>query len=192
MDSLTSVHSLFLYSLAQTSESRGKEFFMKRLKLTKGYYTLLDDEDYFLIKSKYSEYKPISWCDKRNPVYIRASLCKYDKRERKTVFIQVPRLIMNAPKGKVVDHINRDTLDNRKTNLRICGFSENIRNCKMRKNNTSGYRGVTYQKKSNRWNALIMVNRKSIYLGYYKTAKEASVAYQKFVKEKYGNYFFNL
>lgn len=189
---MTSVHSLFLYSLAQTSESRGKEFFMKRLKLTKGYYTLLDDEDYLLIKTKYSEYKPISWFDKRNPTYTRAALYKHNVETKTSIYIQIPRLIMNAPKGKVVDHIDRNTLDNRKQNLRVCGFSENIRNCKMRKNNTSGYRGAAFNKRTKKWHSSVMINYKSIYLGQYNTAKEASSAYKNFIKEKYSNYFSNL
>ena len=83
------------------------------------------------------------------------------------------RLIMDAPKGKSVDHINHDRLDNRKCNLRICTSSQNSMNRRKLDRNTSGHVGVCYKPKINKWQADITVNRKPIHLGYYKNIEEA-------------------
>lgn len=74
--------------------------------------------------------------------------------------IPLHRLIMNCPKGLVVDHINHDTLDNRKCNLRICTVAENNQNQKINKNNKTGFRGLSYDKKYNKYYAQISVSRK--------------------------------
>ena len=84
------------------------------------------------------------------------------------------RLIINAPKNKMVDHINHNRLDNRKSNLRICTSSQNNMNRSKTSRNTSGYVGVCYKPKINKWQAYITVNKKSIHLGYYNTPEEAN------------------
>ena len=87
--------------------------------------------------------------------------------------ISLHRFIMNCPEGKVVDHINRDKLDNRKCNLRICSQSQNSMNKCKQSNNTSGYTGVYWDKKSSKWQSKIKINGKSINLGYYDDLEEA-------------------
>lgn len=78
------------------------------------------------------------------------------------------RFLIDAPKGMQVDHINRNTLDNRKENLRVCTIKENTRNTtKIRDNNKSGHKGVIWIEKHNKWNAYIMVNYKFKNLGYF-------------------------
>jgi hypothetical protein len=90
------------------------------------------------------------------------------------------RVIMNAKKGQLVDHKNGNKLDNRKENLRIVTKSENNHNAiGLNKRNTSGYRGVTWDKKKNKWMAQGCVNSKHKFIGYFETAKEASIAAQK-------------
>jgi hypothetical protein len=98
------------------------------------------------------------------------------------------RIITDAPKGKHVDHINGNTLDNRKINLRICSTKENIRNCKMRKNNKSGFKGVYWDKKIKKWRANICVNRKTIYLGLYESPEKASIIYWEAAKKYFGEF----
>jgi hypothetical protein len=95
------------------------------------------------------------------------------------------RVIMDAPKGMVVDHINKDTLDNRKSNLRICTQSENRRNTKaICANNTSGVKGVTWSTKDNKWMSYVYLNNKFINLGYSDTIEEAAKK-RKAGEEKY-------
>lgn len=76
----------------------------------------------------------------------------------------------------VVDHINNNPFDNRKINLRLCKQSENTKNLSLKSNNSSGFAGVSYIKKRNKWNSEIKINYKKIHLGEYKEKKEAVYA----------------
>lgn len=96
------------------------------------------------------------------------------------------RLIMNAPTAMDVDHINGNTLDNRKFNLRVVTRSENCRNRNNRLSqlNTSGTRGVTYYAPENRWRVRGTLNGQRFHLGYFKTYDEA-VARRDAFENKY-------
>ena len=86
------------------------------------------------------------------------------------------RFILQLTNPKIaVDHINGDPSDNRICNLRVCDNSDNAKNTKISRNNTSGYHGVT-SRPSGRYRARIMVNRKEIHLGTYDTFEEAKSA----------------
>ena len=100
------------------------------------------------------------------------------------------RLVMNAPKGMVVDHINHNGLDNRKSNLRICTNQENICNCEIPKNNKSGCKGVYWAKDKNKWTVQVTINNKTIYIGRYANLEEAIEA-RKEASKKYYNEFAN-
>ena len=86
------------------------------------------------------------------------------------------RLVMSLTDGQIVDHINRNKLDNRKRNLRICSASQNSYNNKQQSNSKSGYRGVV-QNNLGKWCAYINNLGHSIYLGMYDTPEEAANAY---------------
>ncbi len=87
---------------------------------------------------------------------------------------------MGKPKkGFDIDHINGDGLDNRKSNLRICKHGENQYNSKMPKNNTSGYKGVYWDKRRNKWISQININGKHVYIGQFINAIDAANAYDK-------------
>ena len=104
-------------------------------------------------------------------------------RARKTIYLH--RAIMNCPDDRVVDHINGNTFDNRRVNLRICDTADNIRNrVVLNKNNTSGKRGVFYNKRRDFWEARIKHNRKEIHLGRFATFEEA-VSVRKEAEAKY-------
>lgn len=96
------------------------------------------------------------------------------------------RVLTNCPDDMVVDHINHNRLDNRKSNLRICNQNENIKNQKIRCNNTSGYSGVGKYKQKNRncYYAKISINGKAKHLGYYDTIEEA-IRVRKEAEQKY-------
>ena len=72
-----------------------------------------------------------------------------------------------------IDHINGIRSDNRLSNLREVSNTDNIKNGKKRKNNTSGYQGITWHKTASKWMAQIMVDRKTIYLGLHDSIQEA-------------------
>jgi hypothetical protein len=98
------------------------------------------------------------------------------------------RFIMNAEKGTIVDHINGNTLDNRRENLRVCSHSENMRNSKKRSGGKCPYKGVYFNKRANKWNPQIKLDGKSISLGYYLTAEEARDAYIAASRKYHGDF----
>lgn len=100
------------------------------------------------------------------------------------------RIILNAPIGKQVDHINHNTLDNRKCNLRIATHAENQHNRKKSKNKSSRYKGVSYKKSRKKWIAKIKLNKKSYWLGSFLSEKDAAKAYNKASKKYHGKFSF--
>lgn len=101
------------------------------------------------------------------------------RSDRKRTVFKLHRVIMNAPIDKVVDHINRDPTDNRKSNLRLCTTRENGKNLSKKKNNTSGIVGVMWDKARNKWAAKIKVDYKSIHLGRFDSKDDAKLARKK-------------
>ena len=116
---------------------------------------LLDDEDALKCKD-------IFW----NVDYNGYVVCRKEN-------LYLHRFILDAEKGKVVDHINGNKLDNRRCNLRICTVRENVINSKISKNNTSGFPGVSFRKDMNKWRAYLMVNRKQITFGWFDNIEDA-------------------
>ena len=87
--------------------------------------------------------------------------------------ILLHRLVMHPENDEVVDHINRDKLDNRKANLRVCTSSDNAKNRGTRKNNVSGVTGVIWNKQASKWEARINMSGKRIHLGAFTDINEA-------------------
>ncbi|MES1047206.1 hypothetical protein FOA22_22390 [Heyndrickxia oleronia] len=117
----------------------------------------------------------ISWCvhwkESANSFYVVGNLPKNDG---KTVTIYLHRCVLNDPKGLIVDHINHDTLINTRWNLRAITHAENIQNRRgANRNNSTGIRGVSWNKHRNKWLARLMVNGKHICLGYFENINEA-------------------
>lgn len=88
-----------------------------------------------------------------------------------------------------LDHINGIRTDNRIENLRVCSDLENARNTGLRSDNTSGYKGVSYFKETNKWRAYGSLNGKIIHLGFYNLVDDAAKAYDKFAQENYGEFY---
>lgn len=80
------------------------------------------------------------------------------------------------PTGLEIDHINHIKDDNRIENLRLVDRSENMRNTKMMKHNTSGVPGVTFHKAKGKWQAQIQYLKKNIYIGIYSSFDDAVTA----------------
>jgi hypothetical protein len=102
--------------------------------------------------------------------------------------ILLHRFLVSAPDGMDVDHINGNTFDNRKENLRICTHSENQKNQKLRINNTSGAKGVSYDKRKKKWRPRITVDGKELFLGYFERLEDAKEAYKHASKTHHGAY----
>ena len=99
-------------------------------------------------------------------------------RDPSDPLIFMHRLIANTPGDLETDHRNRNTLDNRRDNLRPCTSSQNQANRGPNRNNTSGYRGVSWCKADQCWVATIRVNYRKIWLGRFVEIEDAVAAYQ--------------
>lgn len=117
-------------------------------------------------------------------VYIRITIYKKKYAAHRLAFLYMTG---EWPK-EVVDHINQIKNDNRWTNLREATVSQNNINSKKQKNNKSGYRGVYWYNKNQRWRVQIKYKSKYITLGSYTDIKEAAEVYKKKALELYGDY----
>jgi len=136
--------------------------------LTRGQVALIDREDWDRVQG----YNWIADYNKCTRSYYAVTKQNIQGKRRK---IKMHRLIMDAQKEMQVDHINRNTLDNRKKNLRLCYQHQNKCNSGKRKTNTSGFKGV--YKNRHRWRAQIQFCGKLHYLGTFDTREAAHAAY---------------
>ncbi|GJH22444.1 hypothetical protein CBA19CS22_37900 [Caballeronia novacaledonica] len=89
---------------------------------------------------------------------------------------------------RTVDHIDKNPLNNARSNLRVATYAENMWNRGKQSNNTSGYKGVLWIERIKRWSARISANGKRYYLGHYKTAEEAHEAYKAAAERLHGEF----
>lgn len=108
------------------------------------------------------------------------------KPSDKVVKIRMHRLIIDAPDGVLVDHINGNGLDNRKSNIRTCNHSENQRNRGPQRNSVSQYKGVSLCRATGRWRCRIQVDGKDIWIGRFDTESEAAHAYDAAARIHHG------
>lgn len=125
--------------------------------------------------------------------YFKARSLKTDNFKADKIYLH--RVIMNAQENEIIDHISHNqqeyNYDNRKSNLRIVGYSENGMNSVIPKNNKSGCKGVFYNSRYNKWESRIHVNGKSIYLGRYDVLENAINARHAAEQKYYGEYNYN-
>ena len=150
----------------------------------KGYEVLIDDEIAPIILSHKWRVRSVS---KSGMPYF-ATKIKIGYRKYKDV--QLHRMIMGEPKGKIIDHRSRNTLDNRKDNLRICTVLENNRNS-MHEIGITGFRNVVFDPecKRNPYRTGIRVNGKWVWRGGYATPEMAFNEYEKEAKKFFGEFY---
>jgi len=117
--------------------------------------------------------------------YPRVNLCKDGECKEKKVHQLVANTFyfIDDTTGNEIDHIDGNKTNNNLLNLRFCSKSENQRNRGVQKNNTSGYKGVSWSEKDKKWIARIKVSRKRLFLGRFKDKEEAYRAYCEASKE---------
>jgi hypothetical protein len=140
---------------------------MKEIPLTQGKVTLVDDSDY----ERQSQWNWYVRLDSHGNWYAQRKV----KRLGKWVIILMHREILGLGPGHIpeVDHINGDGLDNRRCNLRIASYNGNQHNRTAPYTNTSGYKGVSFNKRDGTWFARVSLNYKDIYLGSYRNILDA-------------------
>lgn len=150
----------------------------REIKASRGEIILVDEADFDQL-SKYS------WCTNATG-YAYAYARGTGRKNRQTVTMH--RLVMDFPKGMRIDHINRNKLDNRRDNLRICTNSQNL-------GNSIGYSKKTKFKgldllPNGKWRARINIGGKSIHLGVAFTDRDAAKLYDEAAIKHYGEFAF--
>lgn len=147
------------------------------ISLSKGLTTIVDDEDFsFLIR--------FSWCARKCVDRDYAITARKWNGIYHATFMH--RLILNAPPNMVVDHIDADTLNNRKENLRICTQGEN--SSSRRPNKGRRFKGVRITTNAERFAAGIWTRNRNIYLGTFGSREEAARAYDAKAIELFGEF----
>lgn len=150
---------------------------MKQIKLiNSNNFAHVDDECYpALIKYRWRE----------DQGYAVTNI-KTERGEKK--IIAMHRMILQTPEGVQTDHVDRNGLNNLRENLRCATHSQNKANSKIPSNNTSGYKGVSWDRQKNRWLAYIKVNGKQINLLRYKDPVDAAKAYNEAALKYFGEF----
>jgi len=148
------------------------------IPLTRGYVAIVDECDADLINRKWS-------ASSRN-----ADIYATSSNSREYLHRTIMQRILGRELTAIerVDHIHGNTLDNRRSELRLCSHTQNIRNAKLSKRNTSGYKGVSWDKRTKSWASAIRVNKKTIHLGRYSTPQEAHEAYKQAAIKYFGEF----
>jgi hypothetical protein len=147
--------------------------YMKKIQLYRSnLFMLVDDADYEYLKQ-------FRWIKRREYAarHIQTYPQKYQLAHREIL-----------PNEKLIDHINRNTLDNQRHNLRPANKSQNASNCKIHKHNTSGFKGVSKMKDCFGYRAYIVIDDKQKHLGCFNTAEQAAEAYNDAALKFFGEF----
>lgn len=147
---------------------------------------LVDDEDYHLLSR-------LKWCivKDNNTFYAQFTIgfgTKNGKRLRKQLLMHRLILGVTSSKGELVDHKDRNGLNNQKANIRICTQSQNTHNASKRKNSTSKYQGVCWSAQRRKWMAFLQYNGQTNNIGFYVSEIEAAKARDLKSTEFYGSF----
>lgn len=152
----------------------------KEIPLTQGKVAIVDAADYdWLMQWKWCAYYH------RGVWYAMRAICKPTGSHQ---CVHMHRAILNAPRHLQVDHINGDGLDNTRQNLRLCTNQQNSQNQGIAGNNTSGFKGVSYNKANRKWVAYIKLDGRRIHLGSFSSPQEAARAYDRKALELFGEF----
>ncbi|SPF51173.1 HNH endonuclease family protein [Candidatus Desulfosporosinus infrequens] len=145
--------------------------------------TLIDREDLEIAQKGGAKWHAL-WSEGTSSFYAISNVSISEGLKPK----RLHRLITNCPDDLVVDHVDHDTLNNTKGNLRNVTHSVNMQNRKAECKTNSGFRGVSWRKSSKKWRAYLMINRKQIGLGVYKELEQAVKVVQEAGAKLMSNY----
>lgn len=156
---------------------------MKTIPISNGMAAIVDDADFERLSK-------LKWHVNRKDVAEGwpAPYASFSLPNRKIKHVRMHRYLLAPRPSESVDHINGNALDNRRENLRIATHSQNQANRRRLTRNTSGFKGVTWNKSILKWQAAIKVNGKSIHLGMFVNAADAAIAYDRKAVEAFGSF----
>lgn len=150
---------------------------MKTIPLTQGKVALVDDEDFDRVNQ-------FNWyaCRDRKNWYARRKLWIDGKQT--TIHLHHVIFGVSIP----IDHLDNGGLNNQSTNLRVATNSQNQANCRKQKNRSSKYKGVTWDRWTERWMAKIKFNQHTFHLMRWDSEKDAAIAYDTAAKAYFGEF----
>jgi hypothetical protein len=155
----------------------------RRIKLTRGKYAIVDVEDF----ERLNKYKwHCTHCG-----YAKTAVPNKSDKGPRQIPVSMHKLICPAPDGMIIDHINRNSLDNRKANLRAATQKQNVWNRKFKR--TKGrtrYNGIRWDKNKEKWQVRLTINGRRESFGYYADEIEAAKAFDRVAKKYRGEYAF--
>jgi hypothetical protein len=161
---------------------------MRKIKLTQGKYALVDDDKYEYL----NQWKWNYHITNRDKTGYAVRLTSRKNPPRKT--IRMHRVVLNYFGPLFVDHINRNGIDNRRSNLRLATKNQSIYNKSYSCNNKNKAKGVTQVKDKHGapkyWIARVTESGKRHYLGVFKSKRSALIAYNKAAKRLHGEFYY--
>src|SRR3990167_10429113 len=155
---------------------------MKEIFLTQNKITTVDDSDFAVLsKYRWRAHKSLS---RSNGKILNWYAIRNDGKRPNRKVVYMHRQVLSVGKGKIVDHINSNGLDNRTSNLRIATPQQNVRN--GRSYGFSEYRGVSWQENARKWRAMIKIDGKHLWLGLFQEEREAAKVYNRAAQEYFG------
>jgi hypothetical protein len=153
---------------------------LKAIPLTKGYVAFVDDDDFAAVSQK-------KWgaFHSNGNVYAASQTSRKDG-PRRTLFMH--RIINETPEGLHTDHVDGDTLNNCRSNLRSVTRAQNQWNRRADRQGSSKHKGVSWQASTGKWLAMIQANKRRIYLGIFADEEDAARAYASAAVEMFGEF----
>lgn len=159
----------------------------RTIPLTQGYEAIVNESDYPQV-SQFSWHAEINKRGLKTDVYAARWIVGLNgKRRRMRMHVE----LMGYKQGMEVDHRDRNGLNNCRSNLRFATHADNSRNASIRQDNTSGFKGVTfepYTRGSKKWKSTIQYDKRRITIGRYLTAKDAAMAYNDKAMRLFGEF----
>lgn len=155
---------------------------MKSVPLSKGREAIVDDDDYARVSG-------FRWyATSGTPDTPRYAARKRPARDPGPRVIYLHRELLNAPSGLEVDHINGNTFDNRRCNLRLCSNYGTSRNRRKSAGHSSVHKGVYWHRGARKWAAVIHVNDRARHLGLFSDESHAARVYDAAARTHFGEF----